>query len=791
MFCDKCGSENRDTAEYCSNCGTKLAKEYQQPEKPRIPEGTSYIERFKHAVQERYEIIKELGRGGMAIVFLAMDKRLERKVAIKLLPEEFQHDQNFRDRFIREAKIAAKLSHPNIIPIHDVGEVEDFTYFSMSYIEGISLAQVVRKGPPLTPKIISRLGIQICFALQNAHEKGVIHRDIKPENILIDRKHMPIVLDFGIAKALTEAKLSQTGMLIGTPHYMSPEQIKTGVVDGRADIYSLGCVLYEMAVGKPPFSGLDPTSLMYNQVNEIPVPPKERNSNVPVALSNIIMKALAKDPSQRFQTAAEMGKDLHDSVLTQEQPAAEKYEKETPLDVKSPTGKTIAVKGNEPETEIAKTMVSERMSQQISGDSEKKDTINDTIVFKRKPEEPKSVYVKKKNKSRLFALLVGGIGLAGILTAGVMYFLLKPVEPPVKTKAMFPGNPVSNQNIPAPPSDSTERTAVINSTDKHQEINKTTDLGNQANKQPQQQVPEKAAQSGQTAKLSSTAEVANAPKPSQPQFQQQQAALKQEPRKEETAPKVTVPEVKPPKTPEQKAEQPLRKAVINWLTIPGGTFLIGDSQGDMEKQFQCSPVHRVTVSSFEMSRDEITVEQYAVFLAKTGREAPDKWDEQLQNPQRPVVFVSWNDANAFAKWAGARLPTEAEWEYASRGGADGKKFPWGDLSASGRANYGNVWENGEGWKKYLLEPGRFPSNGYDLNDMAGNVWEWCGDWFGPYGGDLVINPAGVSSGNARVIRGGGWNSTEMQLRSSMRGPTNPSTKRANIGFRIARGGGIK
>lgn len=218
----------------------------------------------------------------------------------------------------------------------------------------------------------------------------------------------------------------------------------------------------------------------------------------------------------------------------------------------------------------------------------------------------------------------------------------------------------------------------------------------------------------------------------------------------------------------------------------GGTFTMGDFAGDLPKI--CGPAHRVTVSSFEISRDEVTVEQYAVFLQATGHPQPSDWEAQLGHPERPVVYVSWNDAAAFAKWAGARLPTEAEWEYAARGGLDSARFPWGDNPASGRANLGNPMEGGAGWKKYLTKPGTWPANRYGLNDMAGNVWEWCADWDGPYSAADAANPTGSASGSRRIVRGGGFNSNESGVRVAMRGANDPATGAPNVGFRIARGG---
>ena len=262
-------------------------------------------------------------------------------------------------------------------------------------------------------------------------------------------------------------------------------------------------------------------------------------------------------------------------------------------------------------------------------------------------------------------------------------------------------------------------------------------------------------------------------------------------------PKPEAERIPPVKLPEEKVEKiselPVKTvATINWIPISGGTFVMGDSQGDMEEQMMNRPVFRVTISNFEMSRDEITVEQYAVFLRDTNHPRPDNWELQLKYPKRPVVFVSWNDAVAFASWAGARLPTEAEWEYAARGKLTGMKYPWGDNEPADRANYNNEWENGKGWIKYLKESGSYPPNRFGLNDMSGNVYEWCYDWFGPYSGGLSTNPTGAESSlYGRVARGGGWNSGSKYIRNSVRGPLNPDDTFPHTGFRIARGRPIK
>jgi len=834
MFCDKCGVENRDDAEYCSGCGSKISGISKKPVHTESKNGdgtpSSFIERFKHAVSGRYEIIRELGRGGMAIVFLAKDKRLERKVALKLLPEEFQHDENFRQRFLREARVSAKLSHPNIIQIHDVNEVGDFTYFSMSYIEGVSLAKIIRKGETLTPKVISRLAIQVCFAIQHAHEKNVIHRDIKPENILINKKRMPIVVDFGIAKALTEAKLSQTGMLIGTPHYMSPEQIKTGIVDGRSDIYSLGCVLYEMAAGKTPFHGLDPTSLMYHQVNELPPPPHTINNEIPKNFSDLIMKALAKNPDDRFQTAAEFGKALHEWMLALPSDVA-KTEAAGEKQKVQPGAK------DKDRSDISETLVADSVQKgdiiSRAEDERRKGTLGDTLVAPQATDRKKAMsHDKDREKSqKVIGVLAATLGIVSvIIIAGLVGLqLLKRSDVPLPVtetdqKQALQKSQLEEESARVEKSDAftkkasgdvpaktarPEQTGSTTATKTKappssappgkQDIEKTADLGKtEPVKRPVKKPPESisveeeklAVIPDDTKTIITKSEI---PSTKEPEKEIEKPAESIEKQKLAAIPKPEAERIPPVKLPEKKVEKISETPVttvakIIWIPITGGTFIMGDSQGDMEKEMMNRPVHRVTVSSFEMSRDEVTVEQYAVFLKDTNHPEPDNWELQLKYPKRPVVFVSWNDVVAFASWAGARLPTEAEWEYAARGKLNRKRYPWGDDSPTGSANYNNDWEDGKGWEKYLKEPGSYPPNSFGLNDMSGNVYEWCYDWFGPFSNELSTNPTGASSSKyGRVVRGGGWNSGSKYVRNSVRGPLNPDGTFPHTGFRIVRG----
>jgi len=260
------------------------------------------MEQFIGRTIGQYQIISELGRGGMAVVYKAYQPALQRYVAIKVLSPHLGADPDFVQRFQHEAIAAAKLRHPNIVTIHDVGLADGINYIVMEFIEGESLAAVIRRSGAIEPARTVRIIGQVAEALDYAHQQGFIHRDIKPSNIMLGANDHATLTDFGIAKAMGGTRMTQTGMLIGTPEYMSPEQVRGLPIDHRADIYSLGIVAYEMLSGQVPFSG-DTASVLYKQAHELPPPIRTRVINVPPHIANAIDCALAKEPALRFATA--------------------------------------------------------------------------------------------------------------------------------------------------------------------------------------------------------------------------------------------------------------------------------------------------------------------------------------------------------------------------------------------------------------------------------------------------------------------------------------------------------
>ncbi len=259
----------------------------------------------------RYEILSALGQGAMGVVYRATDPLLERTVAIKTISLELSRDEfdEFERRFYREASSAGRLNHPNIVTIHDVGNNDDIAYMAMEFLEGNELRDILDVGGLMAPERVTAIASQVADGLAFAHAHGVVHRDIKPSNIMILKNGVVKITDFGIA-LIPSSSRTMAGMVLGSPKYMSPEQVVGQDVDGRSDIFSLGVVLYEMLTGKPPFSGDNISAIMFRILNEMPPPPGDLRPELPKAFNDIVARALAKHPDDRYQDAGEMAQDL-------------------------------------------------------------------------------------------------------------------------------------------------------------------------------------------------------------------------------------------------------------------------------------------------------------------------------------------------------------------------------------------------------------------------------------------------------------------------------------------------
>ena len=299
MDCSKCGQPLKEDARFCGRCGAQVGAEAGSEPDLRIVA-------FERVLGYKYKILQKVGVGGFAEVYLGEHAQLGRKVAIKILHASYSSQPEMIERFRRESKSAAKLTHPNIIDIYDVGEGEGINYFVMKYVEGETLSKKMHREKQMVPVEAISIVRQIADALAYAHEHEVIHRDIKPANVMLDSFKKPILMDFGIARVQFEGNLTKTGTLMGTPHYLPPEQPLGKPVDGRSDIYSLGVMFYEMLAGRPPFHDENSVTLIFKHINEPPPPLKDFVPELAPELCELVHKMLEKLPENRHQSANEV-----------------------------------------------------------------------------------------------------------------------------------------------------------------------------------------------------------------------------------------------------------------------------------------------------------------------------------------------------------------------------------------------------------------------------------------------------------------------------------------------------
>ena len=302
MFCPECGTWNRAAAAQCTRCGVPLP----DVAAPPIDIPNEELRELRVATGNRYTVVKRLGSGGMAHVYLAKHAVLARPLVIKVLHRTLAQEPEMRERFRREAEAAARLIHPFICAIADMGTAGGIEYVAMPYYAGGSLADLLSRRKTVSASSAASIAVQVACALDYAHRHGVVHRDIKPDNILFDEDGNVALTDFGIATARFHGRLTASGRAMGTPHYMSPEQAMGKLVDGRSDLYAVGLLLYEMLLGHPPFDGEDSYAVGYKHVHETPVAPDQVDTRIPAGLSAITMKCLSKQAVDRYDRGFEL-----------------------------------------------------------------------------------------------------------------------------------------------------------------------------------------------------------------------------------------------------------------------------------------------------------------------------------------------------------------------------------------------------------------------------------------------------------------------------------------------------
>jgi len=319
MHCNQCGAKVPEGAALCPSCqhvigttprtavGALTPPDGLDLHVPNTAEVDQLAQRLQAAIGEQYKVEKTLGAGGFAVVYLVRDLNLKRKLAVKVLSPDLITSKTVLERFRREAETVAQLSHPHIVPLHFIGQKDDLLYLAMECIEGGSLADKIEKSGKLSPEDTARYLREVASALAYAHKRGVVHRDIKPHNVLLEEEtDRSLVTDFGIARTAEGSSLTASGMLVGTPAYLAPEQVTGAPSDHRADIYALGVMAYEMLTGQPPFTGPTPTAVLMKRLAEPPPPLAKLRPDAPPVLRDVIEGCLAQDPEERFQSAMDI-----------------------------------------------------------------------------------------------------------------------------------------------------------------------------------------------------------------------------------------------------------------------------------------------------------------------------------------------------------------------------------------------------------------------------------------------------------------------------------------------------
>jgi serine/threonine-protein kinase len=727
--CPDCGTSYPRHIQICPRDGTVLQDE--RADDPVIGQ----------TLDGKYRVESLIGQGGMGTVYRATHLMLGKPVALKLIKPELVTSKDIARRFQREARAASNLNHPGIATVYDLGQTGDGTlYIAMEFVNGPSLKDALADGPLPADRVV-RIVRQIATALAAAHEMQIVHRDLKPQNVILAKdaagREVAKLLDFGIAKTFDDGatKLTSTGIVIGTPQYMSPEQASGSDVDGRSDLYALGVIAYEMLTGVVPFTAPNTLALLVKQMHEAPVPPSVRRpeAGIPPALEALALRCLEKDPEKRYQTAGEVAAAL---------------EAFAPGTKSGTTGATEAAG--------AATVV-------LSGRPQPRDPREGTTVLlpDRAPAlPPASVpHVADRPRGRLIAAIAAAAGVTVIAGLGYWNGWFRSAPPPT-VPSEPPSAPIGDT---ARVDDDAQRAelalwdAIKGSTDPAM-------FDTFVSRYPSSQF--RASAEARAAELRRT------PSPARGRGETPVTS---------PPPAPVVPNPGPPAA--EPPPDPSAGLGARWARISAGTFQMGCVPGDADCTDEEKPRHAVTLTRpFDLMTTEVTLGMFRAYATGTGKSLPAQ-PEWSTNARQPVVNVTWDEAVAMCGWLGGRLPTEAEWERAARGGIDGARFPWGDEppTASPGARSGARFDSSG-----ATPVGTFAANGYGLFDMAGNVWEWVADRFAPYSGASMNDPRGPASGERRVVRGGSWNFNPRLLRVSLRINGPPVNRDVSLGFRCGR-----
>jgi serine/threonine-protein kinase len=651
----------------------------------------------------------------MATVYKAYQPSLGRYVAIKVLPPYHAKAETFIARFIREARAVARLEHPHILPIYDFGREGELSYIVTKYVEGGTLKDQL--GQPFDLRRAASIISQVASALDYAHDQGIIHRDVKPSNILLDHGEWALLTDFGLAKMTgTSARITGSGVGIGTPAYMSPEQGQGLEVDRRSDVYSLGVILYEMLTGRTPYEADSPLSVMVQHITK-PLPsPREANPNIPVAVERVILKALVKDPAYRYARAGDLAAALEEAVAKAEAPAA----KPLPATEAKPPKAAVSYPGGE--------------------------TTRRAPLTAEPPERPQAPPKWNRIVAAAIALLaILALAVAACFATQMLIRLISATPTPTFTVAQALTATAQAMKATATPTPMT-----------------TAGLPTDTPTPLPTAIPTTAIPTPSPTAIPTTATPTGTPTPT-------------------VTPSPTVTPA-PPTEPAAGTIKVFGDAEM--VYIPSGEFIMGSDSGDPNE----APIHTVYLDGFWIDRTEVTNAAFQKCVEAGACNQPlnssNTRSNYYNNPtfaDYPVIYMNHYDAEAYCRWAGKRLPTEAEWEKAARG-TDGRTWPWGNTFDRSKLGLGpgndtaRVGSNPEG------------ASPYGVLDMAGNVLEWVADWYSAdyYTQSPVRNPQGPATGVENVLRGGRWWDVEYDLRTTRRWHLGSNERNPALGFRCAR-----
>ena len=742
----------------------------------------------------QYLILERISKGATSTVYKAYQEKLERYVAVKVLSPHFIDEEGFLDRFKQEARAVAQLDHPNILPVYDFDQVGDVVYIVMKYVDTGTLKDLL--GAPLDLRATLEIVTQVSLALGFAHRQGVIHRDVKPGNILLGEGNWALLTDFGLAKMrVGDRKLTRSGIGLGTPDYMAPEQGQGLPVDGRADLYSLGCMLYEMATGRVPFEADSGMAVVVKHITESPRPPREINPRLPLAVEQVILRALEKDPSRRYQTAESMGADLARAIGS-----ADQFVLLEDLPVPAP-----ARQQPRPTVRIADTKPVFPSPAPI-------------VQMREQPERRRpTIEAGLKSATVWLALRLGHLRQAtGVVLERLWQRLRRlPVMVVALAKRGYAGvsgalsarTPASSSSVTSRLNTAAVRTksarARTGAASKRRKAGaRSSSVRSTGRSADRIRLAFEAAREGLSRhrRLAAVALLAlllllltlwlagnSAGSVAPNQAVSATDSVSGTP--VAAVPGPATAESTPARPVDTPAASPVPDAPAGMLLVPGGTFRMGATGGNFDPDE--TPPHRVTVDPFYIDAVEVTVAQFARFASASGyvTDAEKKGDattwRAANTPDRqrfPVNRVSWNDAAAFCRWHGKRLPTEAEWELAAKGFAE-NIYSWGNAFDRNRAN---TQEHSVGQP---IAVASLPNSGpFGAYDMIGNVWEWVADWYGgdTYAASPSVNPQGPASGLERVIRGGSFKSDGERATTTIRRKASQDGWSDDIGFRCVK-----